>query len=111
MLYVENHIGKITISDAYLKELTKQTVLQCFGVAGLAETRLLDRLVNGQSGPISITTKNDQLDIAIHIRAMYGVNIPAVVHSMMHKVEFIIEDAVRIPVSHVRVYVDEIVEP
>ncbi len=111
MLYVENHIGKITISDAYLKELTKQTVLQCFGVAGLAETRLLDRLVNGQNGPISITTKNDQLDIAIHIRAMYGVNIPAVVHSMMHKVEFIIEDAVRIPVSHVRVYVDEIVEP
>ncbi len=111
MLYVENHIGKITISDAYLRELTRQTVLQCFGVAGLAEPSLLDRLVNGQGGSVRIVTKNDRLEIAIHIRVMYGVNIPAVVHSLMHKVEFIIEDAVRIPVSHVRVFVDEIVEP
>ena len=49
--------------------------------------------------------------IDIHVRIIYGVNIPVVVRALMHKVEFVIEDAVRIPVSHVRVYVDEIVEP
>ncbi len=111
MLYMENHIGKITISDAYLRELTAQTVLQCFGVAGLAEVKLADLLLDGRRSAVTISTKDQNLEISIHIRVMYGVNIPAVVHSLMHKVEFVIEDAVRIPVSRVRVYVDEVVEP
>ncbi len=111
MLYMENHIGKITISDAYLRELTAQTVLQCFGVAGLAEVKLADILFDGRRSAVTISTKDQNLEISIHIRVMYGVNIPAVVHSLMHKVEFVIEDAVRIPVSRVRVYVDEVVEP
>ena len=41
---------------------------------------------------------------------MYGVNIPAVINALIHKIEFVIEDAVRVPVSRVRVYVDEVVE-
>lgn len=111
MLYMENHIGRITVSDAYLRELTEQIVLQCFGVAGLAEPGLTDLLLEGRRSPVVITTKEDKLDISIHLRVMYGVNIPAVVHALMHKVEFAVEDTVRIPVSRVRVYVDEIVEP
>ncbi len=111
MLYMENHIGKITVSDAYLRELTEQTVMQCFGIAGLADTKLTDLIFEGRRSPVVITTKNQQLVISVHIKIMYGVNIPAVVHSLMHKIEFVIEDAVRIPVSLVRVYVDEIVEP
>ncbi len=111
MLYMENHIGKITISDAYLRELTEQTVLQCFGVAGLADVRLTDRLFEGRNSAVEIETKNQKLVVSIHVKIMYGVNIPAVVRSLMHKIEFVIEDAVRIPVSLVRVYVDEVVEP
>ena len=111
MLYMENHIGKINISDAYLRELTEQTVLQCFGVAGLAETRPADWLFEGRRSPVVIETRNQKLVISIHVKIMYGVNIPAVVHSLMHKIEFVIEDAVRIPVSLVRIYVDEVVEP
>ncbi len=111
MLYMENHIGKITISDQYLRSLTEQTVLQCFGVAGLARTSVLEQLLGGASPAVSITTKNEKLEISIHILVAYGVNIPTVVRSLMHKIEFVIEDAVRVPVSHVRVYVDGIVAP
>ncbi|MBE6849951.1 MAG: Asp23/Gls24 family envelope stress response protein [Ruminococcus sp.] len=111
MLYMENHIGKITISDAYLRELTEQTVVQCFGVAGLADVRLTDILFEGRRSAVEIETKNQKLVVSIHVKIMYGVNIPAVVQSLMHKIEFVIEDAVRIPVSLVRVYVDEVVEP
>ncbi|MBQ7003527.1 MAG: Asp23/Gls24 family envelope stress response protein [Oscillospiraceae bacterium] len=110
MLFLENHIGKITVSDSYLCELTRETVQQCFGVAGLAEPTVMDRILNGQYKTVGVVTKDDKLEISVHIRVMYGVNIPAVVRSLMHKVEFVIEDAVRIPVSRVRVYVDEIVE-
>ncbi len=111
MLFMENHIGKITVSDEYLRELTKETVLQCFGVAGLAEPSVLDRVLNGQTSAVGVTTREDKLEISVHIHVAYGVNIPAVVRSLMHKIEFVVEDAVRIPVSRVRVYVDEIVEP
>lgn len=111
MLYMENHIGKIIISDEYLRELTEQTVMQCFGVAGLAEPSITERLINGRKGSVLVSTRNNKLEISIHISVMYGVNIPVVVNAMMHKVEFVIEDAVRIPVSRVRVFVDDIVEP
>lgn len=111
MLHIENSIGKITVSDAYLRQLTEQTVLQCFGVAGFAKPGLADQLLGGRRSPIMIAAEEDQLVISIHIRVVYGVNVPAVVRALMHKVEFVVEDAVRIPVSQVRVYVDGIVEP
>ena len=111
MLYMENHIGRITFSDHYLRQLTEQTVLQCFGVAGFAQVTFADRFFDRRTTPVMITAKNDKLEIAVHVRVIYGVNIPVVIRALMHKVEFVIEDAVRIPVSHVRVYVDEIVEP
>lgn len=111
MLYMENHIGKIIVSDNYLRQLTEQTVLQCFGVAGFAQPALADKLLDRRRSAITIATKDDKLVISLHVRVIYGVNIPVVVRALMHKVEFVIEDAVRIPVSHVRVYVDEVVEP
>lgn len=111
MLYMENHIGRVTISDTYLRELTEQTVMQCFGIAGFAEVRLTDKLFEGRFSPIVIEADDNKLNISVHVSVMYGVNIPAVVHALMHKIEFMIEDAVRIPVNRVRVYVDEVVEP
>ena len=111
MLLIENHIGRIEISDTYLRELPEQTVLQCFGVAGFAEVRLTDMLFSGRFSPVEVTAEQNQIGISLHVRVMYGVNIPAVVNSLMHKVEFVVEEAVRVPVSRVRVYVDEIVEP
>lgn len=111
MLYMENPIGRITISDAYLRELTEQTVMQCFGVAGFAETRLTDKIFEGRFSPVEIEATDNKLYISVHVKVMYGVNIPAVVGALIHKIEFVTQEAVRIPVERVRVFVDEIVEP
>ncbi len=111
MLVMENHIGKITFSDQYLRQLTEQTVLQCFGIASFAQVTLADRILERRNSPVTITARNNRLEIDIHVCVMYGLNIPVVIRALMHKIEFVIEDAVRIPVSHVRVYVDEMIEP
>ena len=111
MLYMENQIGRITVSDSYLRELTEQTVMQCFGVAGFAQVRLADKLLEGRFSPVVIEDADNKLNISVHVKVMYGVNIPAVVNALMHKIEFVTEEAVRIPVERVRVFVDEIVEP
>lgn len=110
MLYMENHIGTIGISGNYLRELTEQTVLQCFGVAGFSQPTLIDRLTGNTFSSVKIAEKNKQLEITLHVKIVYGVNIPAVANSLIHKVEFVVQDAVRVPVSRVRVFVDEIVE-
>lgn len=111
MLTLENHIGKITVSELYVKQLTEQTVLQSFGVAGFSQPSLTEILTGGRRSPVTILTKDGKLIISIHVKVVYGVNIPAVVRALMHKVEFAVEDALQLPVSHVRVYVDEVVEP
>lgn len=111
MLYMENPSGKIMFSDQYLRQLTEQTVLQCFGVAGFAQPALAEMILDGRRRAVEILTRDGKLVVSIHVRVIYGVNIPVVVRALMHKIEFVIEDAVRIPVSHVRVYVDEVVEP
>ena len=111
MLYTEDHIGKITISDTYLRQLTEQTVMQCFGVAGFAEPRFTDKLFEGRFSPVEIHADGNKLEISVHVKVMYGVNMPAVINALMHKVEFTVQEAVRIPVSRVRVFVDEVVEP
>ena len=108
MLYMEDHIGKIVISDAYLRQLTEQPVIQGFGIAGFAEPTFADKLFEGRFSPVDIKADGDKLEISVHVKAMYGVNIPAVVNALSHKIEFVIEDAVRIPVSRVRVFVDDI---
>lgn len=110
MLYTEDYIGKIMISDAYLYELTEQSVLQCFGVAGFAKPGFLDKLIDGRFSPVEIRAKDNKLDISVHIRVVYGVSIPAVARALIHKIEFVVQDAVRLPVSRVRVFVDEIAE-
>lgn len=111
MLYMENPVGKVIFSDQYLRQLTEQTVLQCFGVAGFAQPGFAEKLFDRRRRAVEILTRDGKLVISIHVRVIYGVNIPVVVRALMHKIEFVIEDAVRIPVSHVRVYVDEVVEP
>lgn len=110
MLFTEDHIGRIGISDAYLRELTEQAVLQCFGVAGFAEPGILDKLLDCRFSPLEIDAQDNRLEISVHVKVMYGVNIPAVANALVHKIEFMIQDAVRIPVSRVRVFVDDIVE-
>ncbi len=111
MLFIEDHIGKIIISDTYLRELTEQTVTQSFGIAGFAQPTLADKLFEGRFSPIIIQTDGKKLEISVHVKVIYGVKIPAVVNALIHKIEFTVQEAVRIPVSRVRVFVDEIIEP
>lgn len=110
MLYTEDHIGRIMISDTYLRQLTEQTVLQCFGIAGFAEPTFADKLFEGRFSPVEIDADGNKLEITVHVKVIYGVNMPAVIHALMHKIEFVVQETVRVPVSRVRVFVDEVVE-
>lgn len=115
MVTMENHIGKITVSENYLSKLVEHTVTGCFGVADICSVgtfrRALSALTDGKAsekhkGVQIRTDKDGGLIIDLHIKMTYGTNITAAVNSITHKVRFTVEEAIGTAVHQVNVYVD-----
>lgn len=116
MITVENHIGKITVSERYLTDLVRNTVTGCFGVTDMNTVSVLndicsvlkiDRICgNG----VSIKTRNNRLCINLHVSVILGTNISAVAASLKHRVKYAVEEATGIDVAVINVYVDAITE-
>lgn len=116
MIRVKNHVGEITISQEYFMSLISNTVTNCFGVvqmnASTPKQTLMAFLPNkgDKKAPCGVTVRvgKDKLVIDLHITVMYGVNVSAVVKSIMNKVRYTIEENTGISVERVNVYVDGI---
>ncbi len=116
MLTKENYLGKISVSDAYIKALVYRTVSGCFGVAGMRSCNLSEHIlgevlkVKTEGMGVRVAIKKNELIVGLHISVTYGTNISAVVRSIKNKVEFVLAELVGIPVRAVNVYVDSIKE-
>lgn len=115
MVSIENHIGKISVSEKYITELVRHTVCDCFGVADVCSVNTFRSAVSSLTrgkvfkpkGVIVRTDKNGGLSIDLHIKVTYGTNIAAAVKSITHKVAFTVEEAADVQVNAVNVYVDD----
>lgn len=114
MISKENYLGKVTITDKYIKEVIRRTVAGCFGVAGMKSGSFFEfvkkDILKFKSNNIGVYTsvKENQLTVNIHISVTYGTNINAVVRNIKDKVEFAAEQSLGIPVKCINVYVDDI---
>ena len=116
MIRVKNHVGEITVSQEYFMSLISNTVTNCFGVvqmnASTAKQTLMAYLPKKDSKKVpcgvSVRVGKDKLVVDLHITVMYGVNVSAVVKSIMNKVRYTIEESTGISVERVNVYVDGI---
>lgn len=114
MITVQNHVGKINISEEYFVTLIGNTVTKCFGVVSMnvvsAKQTLLAALpfANKNGRGVSVRVGKDRLVIDLHISLLYGVNMKAVVRSIIHKVSYTVEESTGISVEKVNVYVDDI---
>lgn len=114
MITVQNHVGKISVSENYFMELIGNTVTKCFGVVSMnvinAKQTLLEALPFGKKSGrgVSVRISRDKLVIDLHISLLYGVNMKAVVRSIIHKVSYTVEESTGISVEKVNVYVDDI---
>ena len=115
MVSIENHIGKISVSESYITELVRHTVCDCFGVADVCNISTFRSAVSSLSKgrlfkPRGVAVRIDKdggLSIDLHIKVTYGTNIAAAVNSITHKVAFIVEEATDMQVNAVNVYVDD----
>ena len=113
MIKIENYLGSVNISQRFLVNLVGTAVTSCFGVAGMAVSGTQQSLreyfnVNCNTLDRGIRIKNHRkkLVIELHIIVVYGMNISAVVRSIINKVRYVVEEVTGIPVAHVNVFVD-----
>ena len=112
MIQYENHLGVIDLSHDFFVNLVGSTVINCFGVAGMANTNL-------QKGILGVFRKKEALDrgirvrvkegallIDLHIVVIYGMNISAIVKSIVNKVTYHVEEITGFPVKQVNVFID-----
>ena len=114
LISTEIYLGKINITENYIKSVVSKTVSSCFGVAAmncssLKEfflSKILRRKVPGLG--VSVSVVDNEAAVVLHISMAYGTNISAVVRSVKNKVYFVLSETVGISVRSVNIFVDEI---
>ena len=112
MIRMDNHLGKISITNSYFAKLIGHAVSECFGVAGLvsstASQGLRSVLAHDKEIPdkgVRVRSSGGDLIIDLHIAVTYGVNISAIVKSIINKVTYTVEAACGLSVAKVNVYI------
>ena len=111
MITIVNPNGTIEISHEYFSNLIGHAASSCYGVAGMAASGTAQGLISmlGQeqlTRGVKVKSVGGELYIELHIIVTYGVNITAIVKSIVKKVSYTIEEATGLKVSSVDVFVD-----
>ncbi len=113
MIKLENQKGTLIISDEVFANVVGYAATGCYGVAGMANRNTTDgimsflkkeNLVKG----VKVVCEDEKLIIEMHIIVSYGINIPAITQSIIHKVNYVVEDATGFQVKDIHVFVDYI---
>ena len=111
MIGFENSLGRVGISQEYFANLVGKAVSECFGVAGMVSSPyqgIRSKISSKEytDNGIKIRSANGKLQIDLHISVTYGINISAIVKSIVHKVRYTVEENTGFTVSKVNVFVD-----
>jgi len=113
LIRLENHLGIIEISQIYFSKLIGNAVSSCFGVAGMANSNarqgirsFLQKKQSFLDQGVEVHKDGDGLTVDLHIIVTYGLNISAIVKSIVNKVSYTVEDATGLEVHKVNVFVD-----
>lgn len=111
MIGYENALGSVEISQEYFANMVGKAASECFGVAGMISSTYqgLKSIISSKEAPdrgVRVRTDDGKLIIDLHIAVTYGVNISAIVKSIVHKVRYTVEESTGLKVAKVNVYVD-----
>ena len=107
---ISNVEGRVVITDRAIADIVGWTVLECYGVVGMASpslragvARLLtrDRLRQG----IKVQQTDDRLSIKLYIIVEYGLNVAEVAGNVRAQVAYNVERMTGRPVGGVHIYV------
>ncbi|MBM0046355.1 Asp23/Gls24 family envelope stress response protein [Anaerococcus sp. mt242] len=109
-----NNLGKVTIDDSVLSNIVAATVMQSYGVVGLASQSAKDDIyqllkLENMSKGVEIHRRDDgTLTINISIFILYGVRISVVAQNIIDNVKYTVEKSLNVRVSDVNILVQGI---
>lgn len=111
MISMENSYGAIEISQEYFSNLVGRAVSECFGVAGMISSPVqgVRGVLEGkdvQDKGVHVRASDGGLIVDLHIVVVYGMNIAAIVKSIVNKVRYTVEQSTNLEVAKVNVFVD-----
>ena len=113
MVRMENHLGLIEVSQEYFSEIIGGAVSNCFGVAGMGSTGARQGLRSAvrrkrqfPDQGVRVYRDGSGLMVDLHIIVTYGLNIAAIVRSIVNKVRYTVEESTGLDVRKVNVFVD-----
>jgi len=113
MLRIENDMGEIILDDNVITNIVSLIATNCFGIAGMAAKNVSEEIwslfkKDTSDRGIQVRCENDEIYIDLHIMVTYGINIPAITESIVHKVSYGVEESTGFKVSGVNIYIDDI---
>lgn len=113
VIRMENSLGTIEISESYFSNLIGNAASSCFGVAGMANSNarqgiraFLHRKNSYADQGVTVRKDGPGVSVDIHIIVTYGLNISAIVKSIVNKVRYTIEESAGFSVKKINVFVD-----
>ncbi len=112
MLKVENSTGIIVVDEAVIYNIVSSAATKCFGVAGMTAKNASEEFWNlfkkNLDKGIHVSCANNEIEIEVHIMVTYGINIPAITDSIIHKIVYNVEDTTGFKVKNVKLFVDSV---
>jgi uncharacterized alkaline shock family protein YloU len=102
--------GRLVVTDRAVADIVGWTVLECYGVVGMASPNLRrgvasllsrDRLHQG----IRVEQAPDQLRVRLYIIVEYGLNVAEVAGNVRSQVAYNVERMVGRPITTLQIYV------
>lgn len=115
MIKLKNPNGFIEVTNNYFANLVGRAAQSCFGVTGMVNSNAyqsIKSVLKNKSAKenldqgVTVKSINEDLIIELHISVSYGVNISAIVESIVNKVRYTVEEATDLKVSKVNVHID-----
>lgn len=102
--------GTIIIADEVLATIAGVAATECYGVVGMASNKLKDGIAEllkkeNYSKGILIRSKNELLEVDLHVVLAYGVKISEVCHAIQAKVKYNLENTLSTKVDTVNIFV------
>ena len=102
--------GQLIVPNEVIAQIVGLTVLECYGVVGMAATSLsqgVARLLSREriTQGVAVRREGDQLAIDLYVVVEYGLNLAEVAANVRSRVTYMVKKLTGIPVGSLQIHI------
>jgi uncharacterized alkaline shock family protein YloU len=102
--------GELIVPNEVIAQIVGLTVLECYGVVGMAATSLsqgVARLLSREriTQGVGVRREADQLAVDLYVVVEYGLNLAEVAANVRSRVTYMVEKLTGIPVGSLQIHI------